>query len=460
MKTRIPHIATTICCLLLLMVTQAKAVNLVPGGGIGSMVFAPDCSLGQLYVDDETARLSFRKRIYGNSWQGSESVAESYGLDYFSGPDNASLFYISRGGTANWEAYVLEFDFSGYTIVRYLRDNSGNWSQAEKSSYIVDVAADMKSPTLFASALGSDNIVHFAVLGDNMELRYVTFDGSGYAIEIVTEFKNRTVMEGFDSPQQFRPRNLSLALGDGNAPHLVYSVDQKIEPVSGGTRQTSKLFYATRSGSSWKRTTLIDPGTKTDDAGLGASIAVAPNGTVGVAATYLPRAATGSPGVAQLRYLFKKGSSSWKSQTITKSSDGYRSKDGERGTGLYPYLQFDGSSSPHIIFTDHASEHAGTAWSYSGQLRYASRKSATTGSWSIKTIIKQPTKDAYLRRLDYPVIAASSKQCGNRVAAYAVKAEETTLSSHFHWLAGSEPPPPPPPPEVDAMTWMQILLLK
>jgi hypothetical protein len=331
----------------------------IPGAGIGSMTFASDCTLGQLvaqvpyYSDlyggsvESVDNLYLRKRTFNGSWEPVEPIIQ-YGW-YQGETEDAALFHVTRGAISSWEAYVLSCgNYDEWYIDRYLRQGNGSWTNTHHE-YIDTHVADWYSPALFASAQRADNTLHFAILDDSMNLYHITFDGVTFSQEIVTGFSDRTIMWGFDSPHQFRPRNLSLAVDSANTPHIAYSVDQVRQPVSGGTLQTSKLYYATKKAGSWNTSILIDHGVNTDEAGLGVSIAVAPNGTVVVASTYLPRAGTGSPGVAQLRYLVKNGSS-WSSEVISQASDNYFSGDGQRDTGLFPYLVFDGASRP-ILFS-------------------------------------------------------------------------------------------------------------
>lgn len=405
-----------------------------PGSGLGSLRYAENCTLGQAYTlygeDDEgfeVGTLGFRIRQPGGDWGQPESISD---IDC---DEDVAIYRVERGGTTRWEAYGLAW---GY-ITQVVRSDDGIWSENVTSiSPYLDGYWDTRP--LIASAKASDQTIHFATLDDSLQLLYIVFDGTNSTNEVVTSFINRTFMRAFDEPHQFSPpRHLSIAVDSGNNPHIIYSVDQYHVAVDGGTEVKSKLFYAYKDAGSWVNEVLIDYGAGTDDAGLGTSIAVAPDGTIAVASTYLPRAPTGSPGQSQLRYLVKNQDGSWSSSVITDTSDGYSSSDGQRGTGLYPYLRFDSASRPHIVFTDHASEHTGgTAWSYSGQMRYATRTAATSGTWQFQTVVSQPTSDAWLRRLEFPVIAVSPGQCGEQVALYGNRIEnsDTEPTEYFEHL--------------------------
>lgn len=399
-----------------------------PGTGLGSIHWASDCSLGQVVLEfdqnSETVNsMQFRRKLPDHDWEPAEVIP----VENLSSDRDVSLFYAQRGGVSAWETYYL--NPSG-DVERYERPEGGTWTRTHSSLIRLcdSWECDRAERPLMATDMDCNDTIHMAFLAENC-LYYLKFDGTtSTPSEIVTTFDRRTFMAAFDSPHQFSPpRNLSIAVGTDGTVHIVYSVDQSTTSVPGGTEEKSKLFYSHKEKTGeWVRETLIDHGSASDDAGLGASMDIAPDGTIAVAATYLPRAYTGSPGVAQLRYLVKSETGTWNSSIISSAASGYRSRDGQRGTGLYPFLKFDNFSRPHIVFTDHASEHTTfTAYSYSGQMRYATRPSAASGGWTLETLVSQPTGDAFLRRLDNPVLAVSGSACGNRVAFYGDRLEKT-----------------------------------
>ena len=426
--------------------TTATPYNRYPGSGFGSMSFSSDCTLGQIYVladadqygSGEAQSLNFRQRVVDGEWQTPETIVDL--SDYYYGDldtQDAALYYIKRGSVSRWEAYIVDPDTSH--LYQYVRSGSGIWTRGQDLGYLME--GWMEDRTLVSSVMGSDSVLYFAILEDWGDVWFVRFDGTTVVTETIRQYNNRTYMVAFSDPHNTAPpRHLSIAVDEQHHAHVVYSVDQITTPVTGGTEEKSKLFYATNASGQWQESVLIDYGLASDDAGLGASVAVAPNGVLAVASTYMPRAYTGSPGDAQLRYLTKNIDGSWSSSVISQTADGYYSFDGQQGTGLYPYLRFDGASQPHILFTDHASEHSNTAWSYSGQMRYATRESATSGTWQLQTIVKQLTGDAFLRRLDNPVLVTASEECTNPVAYFAVSREfyeasfEIEYFEHFDFI--------------------------
>lgn len=210
-----------------------------------------------------------------------------------------------------------------------------------------------------------------------------------------------------------RPRNASMARDATGAVHVVVAPFQEYEPVAGGTRVRSNLYYLRRAtNGTWSAPEVLQtPGTGFGDGGLGACIAVAPDQTIAVAAAYLPRAGTGSPLAASLKYLVRQSNGTWASSTVASSADGYQLGDGPRGTGLEPFLAFDSASRPYIAFTDHASYHAGSAWSYSGQVRLATRASATAGAWTLAKLVSRGTTSPMDFSTFRPVVAALNGRC-------------------------------------------------
>jgi len=233
-------------------------------------------------------------------------------------------------------------------------------------------------------------------------LYYVTIDTNS----ILTKELVAASHTELDSQSSFHPivnrgasyengRYRSICVDPAGNVHALLSPDPHIQEITGGTEVRTRLVYLTNTGGVWSTTTLLDPGSDYGDAGAGASIACTPDGTIAVAAVYLPRVNTGSfAGPAQLYYMWKDGSGDWVSSVIADRSDGYVAGDGERGTGLYPCLRFDSRSRPHIVFTDLAAQHfSGFGQeAYSGTVRYATRSSATSGDWTFKTVI---SKDDY-----------------------------------------------------------------
>lgn len=411
-----------LCAALLFSLANASVAENLPlrpvGSGLGNVAFGADCSVGQVALSYSSEagswpRTVFRLRTPTGDWGEPEEIEGA-------GASDMGLFHVKHGGTYRWE--MLQLSSTG--VDHFVREAPGQWVR-ERSLFVPGSSWTQ----LMSVTMDEGGLWHIAVLKDSSPpmLHYYSYDGtaSGWSGEEVESFERMTEMVAFDQPHNTSPpRMLSLGVDGAGVPHLVVSADQQEVSVPGGTRVSSELYYFTKVDGSWQRQTLVASGGGHDDAGLGASLVVASDGTVAVAATYLPRAQTGSPGQASLLYLTRDANGNWQQETVVSHASGYASFDGERGTGLYPYLVLDGQGSPHIVFTDHASEHTqGTAFSYTGQMRHATRDALRSGAWQVRTLVSQPTNDAFLRRLDYPVVAASSAACGSRLAFFAHRLE-------------------------------------
>lgn len=363
------------------------------GNGMQSIAYARDGRLGELVRewswDTDQEELRYRERTEDGAVTVWEILATGYTDDF----EHAALWYDHED-----RPVVLYWD--GYDFIQ-LRRSGESWVKEEEWSPPGSVR-----PAMISYSLDAACVMHVMMLNEKtwpveeFSLLYGKLSSGGSWETAGEPYTSGTVMSGFDYPGfdnvylYAYPCNLSLTLDAAGGVHAVFSVDQTEVAVSGGTEVQSSLFYIHRpSGGSWSsRETLLSPGNGSyGDAGLGASIAVAPDGTIAVASTYLPRASTGSPGRCELRYLVKQVDGSWNNSLITNTSDNYTAGDGQRGSGLHPTLIFDAESNPHIAFSDHASQHYSGrgAISYSGQVRYATRNSAIAGSWTISKLISR-----------------------------------------------------------------------
>jgi len=93
-------------------------------------------------------------------------------------------------------------------------------------------------------------------------------------------------------------------------------------------------------------------------------------------------------------------------QTVEGASAGYVAGDGERGTGLFPELEFDSEGRAHIVYADHASEHfpGYGSKSFSGQLRYARQKKDKSG-WDFFVYEKIDGKSPVSHMIIHPAMA-------------------------------------------------------
>lgn len=357
------------------------------GTALSNLVFQPNGRLGLLLGHDLVGTDSIERR---------RAVFAEWNLVSGSAPFNAAqvappvqfarqmLLLASPAG--NQYALVNQGGQIGQWVLQ-----GGNWAKLRN----INISAD-----IIEACVGPDEAIHFAYY-DNSDwdsnqvfLRYARLASNGaLTSEAVASLENiidASEMNDFDDLVDYGThiaRNLGITLGTDGTVHIIYSGGRSQNEIFQGgvligTEIRSSLFHAKKPlGSSWVPQEILKPPTNGygDYGGLGASIATAPDGRIGVAASIIPRARTGSPGVASLVFTSNlSGTPSW--ETVDSQSAGYRMGDGERGTGLFPKLVFDQQGRGHIAYTDHASEHfAGRgAKSFSGQIRYARQNAART----------------------------------------------------------------------------------
>ncbi len=362
------------------------------GDGHLSVVHAPSGVLGEAarYVSETMQAVYFRERSPGGAAGAWELVRQTSSR-------HGALFYDANSVAS---VYLVEDPY----IRKYTRSSPGVWQQTANLNLSSWLGGDIPAQVAFRA--GPNGEPHAAILkhaffsnNSQLGLGYLNLNQSSAVDSLNISPQSHTWMSGFDYPGPLAldyvkyPRNLDLAVTAGGEVHLVYSFDQYENEISGGTEVRSSLFHVIRQGpGQWSPvTTLLSPGAGWGDGGIGASIAVAPNGTVAVASSYLPRVQTGSPGVCELRYLVRNANGTWGSSVVANAADNYSGNSGQRGTGLNPMLFFDSTSRPHLVFTDHA---AGSfpgigSLSFSGQVRYATRASATSGTWSLQTLVSR-----------------------------------------------------------------------
>jgi hypothetical protein len=318
-----------------------------------------------------------------------------------------------------------------------------------------------------AAASGPDGSFHFVYLEEvdfpamKYDVAYGRLSSTGSFVKetIATNVTPITVsdLNDFDDLVDYGAhgsRSLGIAVGADGTPHVIFSRGRNQVPiVSGsqtiGTEVRSSLEYATRGVNGiWQNRTLLAPpiGEWGDYGGIGASIAIAPNGTIGVAASIMPRAQTGSPGVARLVYAAITGNESW--TTVDSTAAGYVAGAGNRGSGLFPNLAFDGQNRAHLVYTDHAAERFSDrgSKSFSGQVKYARQHGSDWLRWvaissggviPMDSQIFHPT--LAVRDDGTAVIAAVSNQWSNASSAWTREFKVQTIA------ANSLPPQPSPP---------------
>ncbi len=324
--------------------------------------------------NDGSQALEYWERNTAGAWAAEEipgagmSTSSSY-WGYLTG-EWAGLFFNSRG-----EPVVL--NSLGAVFVK----QSGQWRELNTSG----------SPRLGeqgTAAMGPNDTLHVLSLpsGSSGAITYSTLNlaettWTSATIPVVAD-------EGYFQMSS-APRFFSMAVGQDGTVHAVYTPDFYFVPVTGGMEVRSELWYLSNRNGGWETGKISGPASGSyGDAGLGASIALAPSGRPAVASVFIDRAATGSAAHATLMFHEQDGSGAWQSASIASASDGYLAGDGEMGTGFAPQLLFDAAGNPHIAFTDYASQHfVGSGQDdFGGNLRHAWKDG---GVWRFNTVFRQ-----------------------------------------------------------------------
>ncbi len=467
------HRSAVVCAAWLTFSAIATAsVSLLPAGrGRHALAYADDGRLGELALEitrniatgSRAQKLLFRERVPGGlpgAWETLASAGPHHADRY----KEAALTYTASGQPA-----VIYLD-TGSRFRRAVRQPGGGW--ASEGEWTVPQipewfgsfpdSRDLKGVAWAFETNGTPHVLlRLTEFGQPpsdplfVHARLVVAPAPTEWTLAVGPFTTSTGMGGFDYPgfENYElvthPRNFALALDAAGGAHAVFSVNQTSVVVSGGTEVRSSLSYVMKpAGGAWSAPqTILSPGSSWGDGGIGASISIAPNGTVAVATTWLPRVRTGSPGVCELRYLVKQPNGSWTSSTVAAAADGYFDNDGQRGTGLSPLLIFDEHSHPRLTFADHASGH-GYAWgavSFSGQVRLATRTSATGGAWTLSKLINRGSAIPLDFQTFEPAIASRFGQTAVAATSWLWnEAQMTYLARYDIVLQGTITLPPPP----------------
>lgn len=179
------------------------------------------------------------------------------------------------------------------------------------------------------------------------------------------------------------------------------------------------LYYGKLAGGAWQPEAVKERSGFDQEAAVGASLAVGPDGRPAIAATFAQRVSTGSWEYMDLRYYERSEGGSWSDEILVTEADGYVGGDGNYYTGYDPHLVFDGEGRAHIAFNDLSSWHflltddfspdAVNANDYlGGQVRYVFHNG---GAWEYYTLYEQPGQSASpnpLEDLPHPTIAVSA----------------------------------------------------
>jgi hypothetical protein len=407
----------------------------IPAGEFNWTQYSPTGTLGQLIWDGQT--LVYRTRV-GDTWQ-SETVANSTDFtrpQYSSvsqleaASRTAQLLYTSDGTAhALFLEYVYHWQTNTYqTEIQNYKRTSNGWVHVET---ITPKWQSEWGPNNLVAVAGANNSIHLIFTETNVAATAAGQFGEGtlwYATNktgrwTFAKIANTADMD-FDvwfAGGRWAPRFLSLAVDAQNNAHVTYCPEFYISGAFGTVH--SNLMYASNSSGSWQSQLVQGAIDGTADAGLGASVAVAPNGTVAIASYYVDRYPTGSPLSSWLMYhILTPGG--WVTTTVVSTPDGYVAGDGPNFTGFAPQLTFNSQSDPTIVFSDEAGQHLPVSYAneVAGQIRTATWSGT---QWNVSTVFHQT--NPLVNQLFYPVSATFDGQ-----TMYAGVVATSTLDSNLN----------------------------
>jgi hypothetical protein len=448
------------------------AGSVIPGGEFNWMQYSPTGELGQLVWNGGT--LVYRSRVQ-NAWHDTNIVGVGgFAVGSYDSVDavqqasqTAQLVFTSDGAP---HVLFLEKQWNGaagryQTLIEHYARTAAGWQKVE--TYAPPWTSQW-GPNNLVAAAGPNNTIHLVFSETNVAATGVGNFGSGWLHYAVRNgngtWGQSKIADTADLSQdvwftggRWAPRFLSLAVDAQNVAHVTYTPQFYIAGAFSTVNST--LMYANNRGGTWSSQVVMGPQDGTADAGLGASVAVAPNGEVSIASYYVDRYTTGSPQTSQLMY-HKLTAGGWVHSVVTTTPDGYVAADGPKFTGFAPQLFFDSAGRANIVFSDEAGQHLPVSFAneFAGQIRLATW---TGSSWSIQTVYHQT--NPLVNQLLYPVAAERNGQItfGGLVATSALDGNGNPTRTDFSLIdlnapsglssppvAAAPPPPPasPPPP--------------
>src|SRR5262245_47527091 len=434
----------------------------IPAGEFNWMQYSPTGTLGQLIWDGQM--LVYRTRS-GGAWH-SENVARSDDftkLQYNSRDEmqtasqTAQLVYTADGVA---HALFLEKQYRWQTndyqtFIRHYARTPVGWRMVET------IAPPWRStwgPNNLVAAAGPGNSLHLTFTETTVAATAVGHFGTGnlwYATNKTGRWTFGKIAATADlnydvwiMGMRYAPRFLSLAVDKQGNAHVTYTPQFYISGAFGTVQ--SDLKYASNASGAWQSETVVAASDGSADAGLGASVAIAPNGTIAIASYFVDRYESGSPQSAVLLYSTRNADGTWTTVNAAITPDGYVGTDGAKFTGFAPQLSFDAQSRPTIVFSDEAGQHLPVSFSneFAGQIRSAT---LVNGSWVMNTLFRQ--SDPLANQLSYPVAPTFNGQTTSsrlRICS-TLDANKDPLRLDFTLVdvnapGGSTSPPPVPPP--------------
>lgn len=437
------------------------AGSVIPAGQFDWTQYSPTGELAQLVWEGQN--LVYRGRANSQWFDEPVATATTFTQPQYDTRDQVEK--ASRSAqlvfTADGVAHVFYLDpawvyqSNAYqTVIRHYDRTASGWRLLESIS--APWLSTWGPNTLVAEA-GANNSIHLMFAETYQPATGVGSQGTG----ILWYATNKTGAWTFDkiadtadlkldvwfTGGRWAPRFLSMAIDGANNAHVTYTPQFYIEGAF--SKVYSELRYATNASGSWQSQVVASPPDGTGDAGLGASIAIGPDGKPAIASYFVDRYATGSPLKSELQYHTPDGNGGWTTQTVVNTPDGYVAGDGPNFTGFAPQLYFDKSGRANIVFSDEAGQHNPVTFAnqVAGQLRLATRSG---GKWTAQTIYRQT--DPLTNQLFYPVAATFNGQttfAGLR-AVSQLDGNNNPTSTDFAVLdfnapSGSAPAPTPVP---------------
>ncbi len=386
----------------------------VPAGEYNWLQFSPSGQLTELVWHGQT--LVYRARV-GDGWQSESVVANGT----FSSPSYDTRDAVQKASqaaqlvfTSDGTPHVLVLDpqwvwqSNGYqTVIRDYARVGGSWQLV--NSITTPWLSNWGPNNLIAEA-GTNNSIHLMFTDTYSYATGVNNQGSGilwYASNKSGSWKFDKIADTADLRQdvwfsggRWAPRFLSMAVDSQNNAHVTYTPRFYIAGAFSTVQST--LMYASNASGTWKSETVYTPQDGTADAGLGASVAVAPNGQIAIASYYVDRYATGSPYASKLMYHVRVGGGAWTHTDAVTAPDNYSAGDGAKFTGFSPQLFFNAQGQASIVFSDEAGEHLPVSYAnqVSGQIRMAV---LVNRSWQVQTVYRQ--SNPLVNQLYYPIAA-------------------------------------------------------
>jgi hypothetical protein len=441
------------------------STNEIPAGQFNWTQFSPNGTLSQLLWSGQTL---VYQTWNGTAWQ-SQNVATSTSFteptytsrdEMMTASQTAQLVYTTNG-TPN--ALFLEKQWNGQldgwqTLIRDYVQTASGWKLA---TTLTPPGLNLWGPNNLVAVAGPHNSISLLYTETTVAAGNVGQFGSGTLWYATNQSGNWTYSQIATTADlnadiwiegtRYAPRFLSLAVTPSGSAYVTYTPEFYVSGAFGTIDST--LMFATNASGSWQSQTVVAPlNGAPGDAGLGASVAVAPDGQVAVASYYVERFATGSAEASWLMYSTLNANGSWTSTTAVSTPDGYVAGDGAHYTGFAPELSFNAQSQPTIVFSDEAAQHLLVSYEneFSGQIRTTT---LVNGSWVTATVL--PQSNPLVNQLFYPVAVTF-----NGETVYAGVEATSTLDSNDNPTsmsfslsdvivpAATTSPPVSPPPVV------------